>query len=160
MSENELFAKAIGFAASKHKEQVRKDGTPYIYHPLKVAELVKDAGYGLNYQMAAILHDVLEDTDATENEVRQFGEDVLDAVRLLTRPEGADEDEYVAAILKNHMATVVKNADKIHNMHDVGYCTDREWGKRYVKKVKKHYEGKFSKALDEAIGNAEEMLDV
>lgn len=158
MNENELFARAIGFASLKHKDQVRKDGTPYIYHPLKVAELVKDAGFGLDYQMVALLHDVLEDTDATEDEVRVFGEDVLEAVKLLTRPEGADEAEYVAAILQNHMAAVVKNADKIHNMWDVGFCDDREWGKRYVKKVKKYYEGKFSYALDDAIGNAEMAL--
>ena len=93
MQEPELFARAIGLAAERHANQNRKDGTPYIYHPLKVAELVKDAGYGLRYQMAAVLHDVLEDTETTEEELTLFGEDVLEAVKLGTRPEGADEEK-------------------------------------------------------------------
>lgn len=158
MNENELLAKAIAFAAMKHQDQKRKDGTPYIYHPLKVAELIKDAGYGTAYQVAAILHDVLEDTDATEAEVAAFGEDVLQAVKLVTRPEGMAEERYVAGILQNPIAAVVKNADKIHNMWEVAYVEDREWGMYYVNKVKKYYEGKFSYALDQAIRYAADTL--
>lgn len=95
MSEQELFSKAVAFAAEKHGKQIRKDGLPYICHPLKVAELLKEAGYDLKYQIAGILHDTLEDTDATEDEIRAFGEDVYESVYLLTRPEGVGEDEYV-----------------------------------------------------------------
>ena len=124
MTEQELFAKAVAFAAEKHKSQTRRDGSPYIYHPLKVAEILKDAGYDIHYQIAAVLHDTLEDTDATEEEIRAFGEDVLEAVRLVTRPAGMDEEQYVEAILDNRMASVVKNADKIHNMQDVILCED------------------------------------
>lgn len=154
MTEQELFSKAVAFAAEKHKTQTRKDGSPYIYHPLKTAELVKEAGYGINYQIAAVLHDVLEDTDATVDEVRVFGEDVLEAVRLVTRPDGMDEEEYVTAILVNPMAAVVKNADKIHNMMDMVNCGNPEWAKQYVKKVRKYYYGRFSVELDKAIDNA------
>lgn len=154
MSEQELFSKAVAFAAEKHSKQTRKDGTPYICHPLKVAELLKEAGYNLKYQIAAVLHDTLEDTDATEEEIREFGEDVFEAVRLVTRPDGMDEEDYVAKILENHMATAVKNADKIHNMWDVQNCGDFEWGKKYAEKVKRYYEGKLSGALDKAIGKA------
>ena len=78
---------AIVFASLKHAGQKRKDGSPYIYHPLHVAEMLKNSGYGINYQIAGILHDVLEDTDATEQEVAVFGDDVLNAVRLVTRPD-------------------------------------------------------------------------
>ena len=149
-----LFAEAIAYAARKHAGQTRKDGTPYIYHPLKVADLVKGAGYGLEYQMAAVLHDTLEDTDATEDEILTFGADVLEAVKLVTRPDGMDEDVYVAAILQNPIAKAVKNADKIHNMKDLVNCGNPEWGRYYAKKVQKYYGGKFSKELDEAMEQA------
>lgn len=158
MENQMLFARALVFATEKHTGQTRRDGSPYIYHPIKVAELLKDAGYDLRYQMAGLLHDVLEDTDATEDEVRVFGEDVLDAVKLVSRPDGMDEELYVEAILQNRMAAAVKTADKIHNMNDVITAPDKEWAKRYVQKVKKYYVGKFSTALDEAIANAEAQL--
>ena len=151
ITEQEIFSKAVAFAAEKHKTQTRKDGSPYIYHPLKVAELLKEAGYGVDYQIAAVLHDTLEDTDATEDEIRAFGKDVFEAVHLVTRPEGMPEEEYVAAILENRMASAVKNADKIHNMLDVMRCEDREWAKNYAEKVKKYYHGKFSSVLDKVI---------
>lgn len=158
MTEHEMFARALSFAAKKHAGQTRRDGSPYIYHPIKVAELLKDEGYDLRYQIAGLLHDVLEDTDATEEEVRVFGEDVLAAVKLVTRPDGMDEDDYVAAILQNSMAAAVKSADKIHNMRDIVTAPDKQWAKKYVQKVKKHYAGKFTQALDAAIAQAESFV--
>ena len=155
-----LLAQAMAFAALKHAGQMRKDDTPYIYHPLKVAELVKDYGYGIKYQIVAILHDTLEDTDATEDDIRVFGEDVLEAIKLLTRPVGMNEEEYLDLILKNHLATVVKNADKIHNMWEVAYAADKKWARWYVKKSKRYYEGKFSYALDRSLEFARERLSI
>lgn len=159
MTAVELFSKALAFAAEKHAGQTRRDGSPYIYHPIKVAEILKEEGYGLNYQMAGILHDVLEDTDATEDEVRSFGEDVLAAVKLVTRPAGMEEVAYVEAILQNPIATAVKNADKIHNMIDIVTAPDKKWAKKYIQKVRKYYEGKFTPALDAAIAHADELIE-
>ena len=154
MNKEEKLAKAIAFAAEKHANQKRKDGTPYIFHPLTVAELLNRYGYDIDYQVAGVLHDVLEDTDATDEEVRAFGEDVYKAVKLVTRPKGADEAEYVKNILTNHMAAAVKNADKIHNMYDIVTTNSKSAIVSYAKKVEKYYEGKFSYALDKAIGDA------
>ena len=159
MSKEEKLAKAIAFAAEKHANQKRKDGTPYIFHPMAVAELLKRYGYDLDYKVAGILHDVLEDTDATDEEVRAFGENVYEAVKLVTRPKGADESEYVKNILGNRMAAAVKNADKIHNMYDIITTNNRNAILNYAKKVKKYYKRKFSYALDNAIDNALYMSD-
>ena len=159
MSKEEKLAKAIAFAAEKHANQKRKDGTPYIFHPMAVAELLKRYGYDIDYQVAGILHDVLEDTDATDEEVRAFGENVYEAVKLVTRPKGADEAEYVKNILGNRMAAAVKNADKVHNMFDIITTNNRNAILNYAKKVEKYYKGKFSYALDNAINNALYMSD-
>lgn len=159
MNKEEKLAKAIAFAAEKHANQKRKDGTPYIFHPLEVAELLKRYGYDIDYQVAGVLHDVLEDTDATDEEVKAFGEDIYEAVKLVTRPKGADEAEYVKNILTNHMAAVVKNADKIHNMCDIVTTNDRNAILNYAKKAEKYYKEKFSYALDNAIDNALYMSD-
>ena len=85
---------AVVFAALKHSGQERKDGSPYIFHPMKVAQRLKEDGYGEEYQTAAMLHDVLEDTDAKEEELEEYGEQVSNAVKLLTRKRGMKE-EYV-----------------------------------------------------------------
>lgn len=136
MNKEKKLAKAIAFAAEKHVNQKRKDGTPYIFHPLAVAELLKRYGYDIDYQVAGILHDELEDTDATDDEVRAFGEDIYEAVKLVTRPKGADEAEYVKNILGNRMAAAVKNADKIHNMCDIVTTNNRNAILNYAKKLK------------------------
>ena len=148
MEKKVLFSQAVAFAAAKHANQTRSDGTPYIYHPLKVAELVKNTGFDLDYQIAAVLHDILEDTDTTEEELQRFGDNVVEAVKLLTRPSGLAEEMYVSKILDNHMAAVVKNADKIHNIFDATHAEDKVWAENYINKSKKYYLSKFSPALD------------
>ena len=69
--------RAFTYADAEHKGQLRKDGTPYITHPLAVAEIVADLGLDADSVIAALLHDTIEDTNATHEEVaKQFGETV------------------------------------------------------------------------------------
>ena len=157
MTNEERLTKAVIFAATKHTNQKRKDGTPYIYHPMAVADLLKKHGYNIDYQIAAMLHDVLEDTDATEDEVKEFGIPVYEAVKLVTRPDGMDEAEYVRKILENPMATAVKNADKIHNLWEIVLVGDKAVAARYANKAERYYKNKFSPALDDAIVRAKHM---
>lgn len=156
------FDDAMKFMVIKHAGQKRKDGTPYVYHPMTVAALVKRAGYDEKYQIAALLHDVLEDTDATAEEVAQFGDDVLEAVQLLTKKDNCDEAEYLTAILKNRIATVVKSADKIHNLWEAvsgipGEKRDpkqKVFAEKYIIKAEQYYKGRLCEAVDDTIRNA------
>ena len=154
MTEREslLYSKALAFAAEKHGGQVRRDGTPYILHPIRVSKLLLDAGYDVNYQIAGLFHDLLEDTDATEEEISAYGEDVLEAVVLVSKNKCDDMDQYVDRILMNHMAAAVKNCDRIDNLCDARYPRDRKFQEKYLEDSKK-YAGKFSKALDLSISS-------
>ena len=146
-----LLAEAISLAAMAHCGQARRDKTPYIYHPLMVAEIVKRNGASIDCQIAAVLHDTLEDTAVTEEEIAKFGECVVRAVKLLTREKGMNEANYVDAILRDPIAKAVKEADKIHNLREAVLCGDNGFRKWYAKKAKKYYYGKFSATLDTVI---------
>jgi (p)ppGpp synthase/HD superfamily hydrolase len=110
----ELYERTLLFATLKHAGQVRKDGKPYITHPEKVAG---NFDYS-EEKVAAILHDVLEDTDATEDELRAIGctEEIIAALRLLTHREGVEYMDYVKAAAENPIACAVKLADLRHNL--------------------------------------------
>ena len=129
-------AKALGraltFATKKHKGQFRIGGAPYISHPVAVAEIVAAWGYGLPYQIAALFHDLLEDTNATEAEIRALGgKRVLEAVKRLTKQEGYVMADYVAAIKEDDIARVVKAADRLHNLR-CALVTGEDFKRRYV----------------------------
>ncbi len=142
--------KAIYYAEEMHRGQKRKDGTPYFMHPVIVSAILKDQGYEEAYQIAGLFHDLLEDTDATEEEILALSDqEVLEAVKLLTKKKSVPEDEYIKAILQNPMAKAVKNADRINNLTDA-FNTKISFIRRYLADTKAHYLGKFSKELDRA----------
>ena len=101
----------ISFAA--HKNQTDKSGMPYVYHPFHLAEQMDD-----EYSVCvALLHDVVEDTDMTLDELRAdgFPPEVVEAVALMTHPEGMPYMDYVRRIKTNPLAAKVKLADLRHN---------------------------------------------
>ena len=107
---------ALEFATEKHKGQKRIGGDDYITHPVAVCEIVKSQDYDENYQIAALFHDLLEDTDATDEEILKYGnKEVLDAVKLLTKEKGYVMAEYIQSIKENPIAKAVKLADLQHN---------------------------------------------
>lgn len=123
---------ALKFAAEKHKGQKRIGGADYITHPIAVCETVCAWGYGEDYQIAALFHDLLEDTDATEDEILELAsEDILTAVRLLTKYKGYDMAEYIGAIKGNEIAFRVKAADRLHNLR-CALVTDEEFKRKYI----------------------------
>ncbi len=108
-----LTKKAMQLCFDSHKEQVDKSGMPYIFHPLILAEQMDTE----ETTIVALLHDVVEDTHITLEDLRSmgFGETVLEAINLMTHEKGVPYMEYVAAIKKNPIARQVKIADLRHN---------------------------------------------
>lgn len=105
--------KALKLCFEAHKEQIDKSNMPYVFHPFHLAEQMTDE----NTTIVALLHDVIEDTDYTLEDLRSFGfsEDVLSAISLMTHEENVPYMEYVAKIKKNPIAKAVKLADLRHN---------------------------------------------
>lgn len=108
-----LTKKAMHFCFAAHKEQTDKSGLPYVFHPFHLAEQMADELTAA----AALLHDVVEDTPYTLDDLRSqgFPETVIDALELLTHREGVSYFDYVAAIKLNPIARQVKMADLRHN---------------------------------------------
>lgn len=108
----ELTAKAMRIAYAAHEGQTDQCGIPYIFHPYHLAEQMDDE----IICCAALLHDVVEDTDITlETLEREFPKAVTEAVRLLTHDDAADYADYLKRIRENPIAKKVKLADIQHN---------------------------------------------
>ena len=158
VSDNERYAKALEYATRMHEGQYRIGGDEYITHPVAVAEIVKKQGYGIDYQITALFHDLLEDTDATEHDLMVNGgtAEIVEAVRLLTKSDGYIMRDYVNAIKRNKMAFVVKNADRLHNLRSA-FCTNEEFKKRYISETKKWYID-FSDDIRDAVRSLSEKI--
>ena len=132
MGDSESLITALEFAKAKHDGQKRIGGADYITHPIAVCEIVKSQGLDENYQIAALFHDLLEDTDATEEEILKCGNpQILEAVKLLTKEKGYDMAEYIGAIKNNPIAHAVKAADRLHNLQ-CAIVTDEEFKRKYI----------------------------
>ena len=105
--------KAMKLCFQAHKDQTDKSGIPYVFHPIHLAEQMKDE----DTTVVALLHDVVEDTDYTLEDLREMGfnERVIAAIALMTHAEGVPYMDYVAKIKDNPIAKAVKLADLAHN---------------------------------------------
>ena len=128
----ESYRLALEFAKEKHKGQKRIGGDDYITHPIAVSQIVKNQGFDEIYQIAALFHDLLEDTDTAEEEILKYGnQEILEAVNLLTKKKGYDMAEYVGSIKQNPIAFAVKAADRLHNLQ-CAIVTDEEFKRKYI----------------------------
>ena len=124
---------AVMYASEKHKEQKRKDGSPYIIHPLAVAEIVVEMGLDIDAILGALLHDCIEDTDASFDEIaKKFGRvtaELVEGVTKLTRANfSSSEEQQMENLRKMFMAmskdirvVLIKIADRLHNMRTMQY---------------------------------------
>ena len=105
--------KALKLCFEAHKDQTDKAGLPYVFHPFHVAEQMPNE----KATIVALLHDVIEDTSYTLQDLRDMGfdEDVLSALALMTHDKSVPYMDYVARIKENALARTVKLADLRHN---------------------------------------------
>ncbi len=125
--------KAFLFAYEKHKEQKRASGESYIIHPIEVAKIVNQFYLDENSLIAALLHDVVEDTETTEEDIKKFfGDDVLFLVKALTKiskikyktSEENQADNFrkmIVAMASDLRVILIKLADRLHNMRTLCY---------------------------------------
>ena len=108
-----LTKKALQLSFEAHKNQVDKSGMPYVYHPFHLAEQMKTE----ETVIVALLHDVVEDTDYTLDNIRAMGfpDSVVKALALMTHDKSVPYMDYVAKIKDNPIAKAVKLADLKHN---------------------------------------------
>ena len=109
----EMTKKAMKLCYAAHRDQVDKAGVPYVFHPFHLAEEMCSE----DTTIAALLHDVVEDTAYTLADLREMGfpEPVLAALALLTHDDAVPYMDYVSAIKANPIARAVKLADLRHN---------------------------------------------
>ena len=109
----EMTKKALKLCFAAHKDQTDKSGMPYVFHPFHLAEQMPDE----DTTIVALLHDVIEDTPYTLDDLRAMGfnEQVLDALALMTHDKRIPYMDYVAKIKENKIAMTVKLADLKHN---------------------------------------------
>ena len=132
------FYEAFTFADSFHQGQLRKSGEPYIIHPLAVAEIVAELELDLDSVIAALLHDCIEDTAATHDEIaKRFNPTVADLVEGVTKLTKANfvtkEEEQMENLRKMLMAmaqdirvVLIKVCDRLHNMRTMEYMAPKK----------------------------------
>lgn len=130
---------AILYSVKKHKNQKRVGGDPYITHPISVALILESKGFSQDYLVAAIFHDLLEDTNATEEEILMISSaEILQAVKLVTKETGYNMPNYMMRIRNNKMAHMVKLADRLDNLRGA-ILTNKSFQKRYAEETKQYY---------------------
>ncbi len=129
---------AYEFASSKHEGQFRESGEPYISHPLHVANILVDLGMDTDTICGALLHDVVEDTETTLDDVKKlFGADVatlvdgvtkLDQIALFSKEEQQAENvrKIFISMAKDVRVIIIKLGDRLHNMRTLGFRSENK----------------------------------
>ena len=128
-----LIMKAYNYAVEHHGDQRRRSGEPYIIHPINVAYILAGVGLDEATICAALLHDVVEDTDATDADLRRdFGDEIADMVAGVTKlgtvqftsveeQQAEDYRKMFLAMGKDIRVIIIKLADRLHNMRTLKY---------------------------------------
>jgi (p)ppGpp synthase/HD superfamily hydrolase len=157
--------RAYEIADAAHTGQLRDEGTPYIVHPIRVAvslvdELEIDSP---KLVCSALLHDVIEDSPITREEVAEiFGEEIAQIVWLLTKLESVSLGDYLAAIeaAAETGAPIVKLCDRLDNLRFLGHSPRPEKKHRYIRSTEHFYLPMASRTNDYLHSELLHWLDV
>jgi (p)ppGpp synthase/HD superfamily hydrolase len=142
-----VLAKAIAIASEKHMGQFDKGGAPYVLHVLKVMHYLRTEDPEL--MSIGVLHDVVEDTDTTYDELRKAGmtDRIIEGIRCMTKVPGETIDEYKAKVKSNKDAILVKMCDLRHNsdIRRLKGVTEKD-----IKRVEKYHQ--FYMELKDLLG--------
>lgn len=148
----------------KHAAQTRKHGTPYYLHPFAVCDMLKEKGFGLEYQIVGLFHDLIEDTDVTYEEIiEKTNKEVAQIVKLLTKEPGYEMEEYISRIKENEISRMVKLADRIHNLTESVFAPI-SFRIEYLKETKQYFlklskDTVFEEELIDIIKTVEASID-
>ncbi|MFP5263612.1 MAG: HD domain-containing protein [Blastocatellia bacterium] len=139
-----LVGRAYEVAESTHAGQMRDEGTPYIVHPVRVAVSLADEleVYSPQLICAALMHDVIEDSPATREDIAEtFGEDIARVVWLLTKLEYVSLPAYLRAIEEaaDTGAPLVKLCDRLDNLRFLAHSPRAEKKRRYIRTTEAYY---------------------
>lgn len=135
-SEQLLLKKAFHYGAEAHKKQFRKSGEPYITHPLTVASILAELNFDINSLCAAVLHDTIEDTEVSEDDLRKdFNKTVAYLVQAVTKLDKlkfrnlheAQAESFVKmlfAMAEDVRVIIIKLADRLHNMRTINAMSE------------------------------------
>jgi GTP pyrophosphokinase len=169
--EIQLIDKAYNLARKSHAGQMRDEGTPYITHPVRVALILVEELEYYSQEMicSALLHDVIEDSEVTHEEIAEvFGERVAVMVTLLTKVKGVGLPLYLSAIesASDRGALIVKLCDRLDNLRSIKHSSKAEKKRRYIRTTKQYYLPLASatneylyQALISALGDAKTQED-
>ena len=134
-TEREILVKAYSYAENAHANQKRASGEPYFIHPCAVADILMDLGLDAATIAAALLHDVIEDTSSTAEDIKkEFGEEILALVSGVTKlekivfksQEDAEAENFrkiFVAMAKDVRVIIIKLADRLHNMRSLNFLS-------------------------------------
>ena len=134
-ADSEMLVRAYRYAEEAHANQKRASGEPYFIHPCAVADILMDLGLDGATIAAALLHDVIEDTESTEEDIKNaFGGEVLELVSGVTKlekivfksQEDADAENFrkiFVAMAKDVRVIIIKLADRLHNMRSLNFLS-------------------------------------
>lgn len=132
---NELYILAKKIATEAHEGQIDKGGEPYINHPIAVADSLEST----EHKIVALLHDILEDTEVTADDLRAYGftERIIKSIRILTKDNSESYEEYLSYVKTDNIAWMVKRADLKHNMNIDRIPNPTEKDLKRIEKYKK-----------------------